>query len=804
MSIRHITPTLRIGQRTTVTRQIQLLESGHGSAPLDLTGATGVTLTLEHYEFGFTAIEGGVCSIVDAENGIVEYTFDQADTSLHGRYSVQFEVNYGTTTELVPPSSDEWVLDIGRRQPEYQPLEVPRVTAEEGVIGDLQTDTFTTGSATINALSGPMDAATNPIRNLPDPTHIRDAIPQEYADSLFSSNNVTGASNPATADWDLNNYSAFNANEFQGNSVNVSEGHIDSFPTSLDEISGEHDNFAPTMQPRGVYHAATNRTYLASSRVDADGNRLQIECLYYDHDEQSWSDIYHVDSVTLDRHYTGVITVDADGYIYLIYDARGEPSVAKSVDPHDISRWNYMGTIPSIQDYRHVETINNVIYVWGRNGTPTNGPLTLCSSSDKGETWTAETVIDSANGMYPFGSEVVGNNYHIYTAARTGSGTAPFDYLAHLYYDTSTGTYHAADGTTLTTPIDKAGLNTAGALIDERSTEIDATIMGSAFEVTANGPRVSYLKGVEGSALDWLFARHTGTAWETTGAVDTTYTFTSQFLGSSMELAEAANGNLHLLEVMTNRTGATTSLGRYVSTDDGTTWSVREAVRDVSNLTYGLNKIQQVRGGGPIEWLAPENIDPNNSEPNTPARLFGMDGTFGDVVATQPPKRAQEHRSTLTHADDNVFDAYCRVTLGADATLTGGGSRVIPFDTIDEDQTGNFNTTTNSFTIPRSGRYQIMVSVRINNLVAGERYILAIYSGGSARSTVNRHVAPATQSFTTRRLTLTDYFNAGDELSAQLFVDSNTTVAGAGLTNSATVWEITTDPTDATHWPQNR
>ena len=80
MSIRHISPTLRIGQRTTIDREIQLLEAGHGSPPLDLSGARSVTLTLEHYEWGFTAVQGGECDIVNPSEGIVSYTFDQRDT----------------------------------------------------------------------------------------------------------------------------------------------------------------------------------------------------------------------------------------------------------------------------------------------------------------------------------------------------------------------------------------------------------------------------------------------------------------------------------------------------------------------------------------------------------------------------------------------------------------------------------------------------------------------------------------------------------------------------------------------------
>ena len=211
MSIRHITPALRIGQRTTTTREIQLLESTHGSDPLDLSDVESVTITLEHAKFGYTPVSDGECTVVEPAAGIVSYRFTQAETSLHGRYYVQFEVDYGLETELVPPESDDWVIDIGRRQPKYQPLEVPSITAEEGTIGTLQTDTINAGEGRISTLTGAMDAGGHTISDVGDPQSIRDVVPQEYVDNM-AGENITGASNPATEDYDLNNYDLINGN----------------------------------------------------------------------------------------------------------------------------------------------------------------------------------------------------------------------------------------------------------------------------------------------------------------------------------------------------------------------------------------------------------------------------------------------------------------------------------------------------------------------------------------------------------------------------------------------------------------
>lgn len=225
---RNIRPIVRIGQQVETTESFDLTSDGHRRKPLDLTNATSVEINLEHVSGAFTIIDWGSCTISEPVNGEVEYTFSESETTtLHGDYYVQFRVTYENgESELVPPDGYEWIVRIGRKQPrEPTPLEVSRLYADEATIGNLQVDNATIAEvvgdpeidslsmATLSADQLGQDISANGFRitDLPDSQDIRDAVPQEYVDAM-AGENITGASNPATADYDANNYDIINAN----------------------------------------------------------------------------------------------------------------------------------------------------------------------------------------------------------------------------------------------------------------------------------------------------------------------------------------------------------------------------------------------------------------------------------------------------------------------------------------------------------------------------------------------------------------------------------------------------------------
>lgn len=152
---RRLQPVLRVGQHTSQTREFRIVDPD--GDPVDVSDAD-VTLTMEHDRLAYTAINGEPVTIVDGVGGFVEYDFSTEETSLEGRYRVQFEVTYSDgETALYPPDDHTWMLDVGRRIPETQPLSVPSVSAAEGTYDSLQVGSIEIEQASISEVVGDPD-----------------------------------------------------------------------------------------------------------------------------------------------------------------------------------------------------------------------------------------------------------------------------------------------------------------------------------------------------------------------------------------------------------------------------------------------------------------------------------------------------------------------------------------------------------------------------------------------------------------------------------------------------------------------
>jgi hypothetical protein len=84
-------PDLTLKSGDTWPPLVTTLEDGGG--PLDLTTAVGVTMKMASPTVSKTGL---VCTITDASNGIVSYTWASGDTSAPGTYKVEFTVDFGT------------------------------------------------------------------------------------------------------------------------------------------------------------------------------------------------------------------------------------------------------------------------------------------------------------------------------------------------------------------------------------------------------------------------------------------------------------------------------------------------------------------------------------------------------------------------------------------------------------------------------------------------------------------------------------------------------------------------------------
>jgi hypothetical protein len=75
--------------------------------PMDLTGAT-VKLIL----VGVTVTITGACTLVDAVNGVVRYTWANGDLAVAGDYSGEFEVTFSTGKIETFPSDSYFTLTV--------------------------------------------------------------------------------------------------------------------------------------------------------------------------------------------------------------------------------------------------------------------------------------------------------------------------------------------------------------------------------------------------------------------------------------------------------------------------------------------------------------------------------------------------------------------------------------------------------------------------------------------------------------------------------------------------------------------
>ena len=81
---------------------VATLTKGDGS-PIDLTTATGVTIRMKSPS---NAIRTGACTVTNAAQGIVSYTFIAADTATPGTYRLEWDIDFGSGKLQTAPNDD--------------------------------------------------------------------------------------------------------------------------------------------------------------------------------------------------------------------------------------------------------------------------------------------------------------------------------------------------------------------------------------------------------------------------------------------------------------------------------------------------------------------------------------------------------------------------------------------------------------------------------------------------------------------------------------------------------------------------
>lgn len=148
-------PIDSISQGDTTTREYVLARPVDGNPyqweAVDLTTADRVGISLTHVNGGGTMVDNAACTIENAEDGIVSYTYSKNETwNPAGGYHAQFHIDWsGSPEESLPPDGYEWWLDLGPKQGGV-PINTPRIRADIGEIDDLRTTDLETDTLKVN------------------------------------------------------------------------------------------------------------------------------------------------------------------------------------------------------------------------------------------------------------------------------------------------------------------------------------------------------------------------------------------------------------------------------------------------------------------------------------------------------------------------------------------------------------------------------------------------------------------------------------------------------------------------------
>jgi hypothetical protein len=87
------------------------------STPIDLSGAT-VTITTILDEASSPTVDAETCSITDAINGVIRYSWQSGETDVTGMYRIEFVITFNSGSTLTVPSGDVlWLLIVASTHP---------------------------------------------------------------------------------------------------------------------------------------------------------------------------------------------------------------------------------------------------------------------------------------------------------------------------------------------------------------------------------------------------------------------------------------------------------------------------------------------------------------------------------------------------------------------------------------------------------------------------------------------------------------------------------------------------------------
>ncbi len=173
----------------------------------------------------------------------------------------------------------------------------------------------------------------------------------------------------------------------------------------------------------------------------------------------------------------------------------------------------------------------------------------------------------------------------------------------------------------------------------------------------------------------------------------------------------------------------------------------------LASANYSTNPVLTDSLGNLVFWAAPGVYD----------LAFTIQGvqTSRTVVVRPDP------------AESGLVLPVLRAHLAATtATAASGAGTTIPFDAVDEDTAGGFNTSTHAYTVPSGGLYLVTAGV---GLQGGSTGIINVSLAQNGSDVVDGPVSPLTGSFMTGAVTRRLRCAAGDTILASCYQTTGAT-----------------------------
>lgn len=300
------------------------------------------------------------------------------------------------------------------------------------------------------------------------------------------------------------------------------------------KYSGGLATYTAKHNPFAIYRQDVNKTFFTYGGTDEENSTLFHMVSYYDHETGEVAQPTLVlDKKTTDAHDNPVLTIDEEGYIYVLSTSHGtsRPSyISKSTSPYDIGEFEKVeatkieeGERVPMDNFSYVQSWylpeQGFVNFFTRYGYPADRTICFMTSRD-GESWSEwKRIAAIKKGHYQIsamGDRVAGSafNFHPDTEEKQG-----LNWRTNLYYVETQDfgeTWQAADGTPLELPLTE--IENPALVHDYYSKDLNVYMKDITYD-QHNRPVILYItsKGFEAGPQNdprtWRTARWTGEEW---------------------------------------------------------------------------------------------------------------------------------------------------------------------------------------------------------------------------------------------------------------------------------------------------